>query len=98
MSHNTISASANFSRVRSMPIFSTTSVVVRMPTVSIKRTKVPETLIVSSIVSRVVPCMLLTSARSSPTSALSRVDFPAFVSPTIATGIPFFNAFPKRKD
>ena len=52
----------------------------------------------SSIVSRVVPSISLTIARSSPTKALSNVDLPAFVGPTIATAIPFLMAFPARKD
>lgn len=77
---------------------STLSVVLRMPAVSIKRTRMPLTLIVSSIVSRVVPRISLTKARSSPTKALSSVDLPALVSPTMATGIPRLSAFPKRND
>ena len=37
-------------------------------------------------------------ARSSFTSRLRRVDLPAFVSPIIATGMPFFTAFPTLKE
>ena len=38
--------------------------------------------------------MSLTMARSSPTSALRRVDLPALVSPIMATGTPFLMALP----
>ena len=48
--------------------------------------------------SRVVPCMSDTNARSSCNKQLSRVDFPAFVSPMIAVGIPFFMALPTLKE
>lgn len=37
-------------------------------------------------------------ALSSPTRRLSRVDFPALVSPTIATGMPFLMALPVEKE
>lgn len=50
--------------------------------------------IVSSMVSRVVPCMSLTIARSSLSSMLSSDDLPALVAPIIATGIPSFIAAP----
>lgn len=88
--HRTIDAWSIFLKVRSIPRFSIVSVVSRMPAVSMKRNVVPVILTVSSMTSRVVPWMSLTIALSSPTRALSNVDFPAFVSPIIATGIPFF--------
>ena len=65
MSHSTSWASLIFLNVRSMPIASMVSWVWRMPAVSMNRKSVPPRVIVSSITSRVVPCMLLTSARSS---------------------------------
>ena len=37
-------------------------------------------------------------ALSSLSNTFSKVDFPTFVSPTKATGMPFFNALPTRKD
>ena len=52
---------------------------------------------VSSTMSRVVPWISLTIARSSPRSALSRDDFPAFVGPIIATGMPSLMAAPASK-
>ena len=39
-----------------------------------------------------------TMALSSCRIVLSRVDLPALVCPTIATGIPFLIAFPKEKE
>ena len=53
---------------------------------------------VSSIVSRVVPAISDTIARSSFSKALSKVDLPALGFPTIATGIPFFKTFPTEND
>lgn len=55
-------------------------------------------MIVSCIVSRVVPWMSLTIAVSSPVSVLSSDDFPALVGPTIATGMPSFIACPVAND
>jgi hypothetical protein len=51
----------------------------------------------SSIVSRVVPAILLTIARSSFSNAFSNVDFPALGLPIIATAVPFLMAFPYWK-
>ena len=53
---------------------------------------------VSSITSRVVPRMSLTSALSSCSNRLRSVDFPALGSPTIATGNPFLMALPTAKE
>ena len=53
---------------------------------------------VSSIRSRVVPCISLTMARSSCNKALSRVLLPTLGAPMIATGMPFFMALPSRKE
>ncbi len=53
---------------------------------------------VSSIASRVVPGISDTMALSSFNRTFNRVDFPTFGSPIIATGIPFFIAFPSSKD
>ena len=54
----------------------------------------PPILTVSSIISRVVPWMSLTIALSSLSKTLSNVDFPAFVSPIMATGTPLLMALP----
>lgn len=89
MTHRTIFACSNFWKLRLMPRDSIASVVSRMPAVSIKRNVIPSRFIVSSITSRVVPWISLTMARSSFSKAFNNVDFPAFVSPTIATGTPF---------
>ena len=51
----TIFASSIFWKVRSIPMFSTTSSVLRIPAVSIKRKVIPSMRVVSSITSRVVP-------------------------------------------
>ena len=56
----------------------------RIPAVSINVTGSPPTSIRVSTASRVVPGMGLTMARSSPTSLLSKEDFPAFGLPTMA--------------
>ena len=66
----------------------------RKPAVSIKRNNMPPMTKVSSIVSRVVPWMSLTIARSSPNRALSRVDLPTLGAPIMATGIPCLMALP----
>ena len=84
-------------RERSMPIFSTGSSLWRIPAVSLKRRRYGPASAVSSTMSRVVPWMLLTIARSSPSNALSSDDLPTFVLPIIATGIPSFMAFPAAK-
>lgn len=60
-----ISHCCSLPNVRSIPMFSMVSLVSRMPAVSINRNSVPPRVIVSSMTSRVVPCMSLTSARSS---------------------------------
>ena len=94
----TIWALSNALKLRTMPSDSILSVVSRIPAVSMKRKRWPERLTVSSITSRVVPWISLTMAFSSPKSVLSRVDFPAFVSPMIATGVPFLMALPKLNE
>ena len=62
----------------------------RIPAVSINRKLIPSITISSSTVSRVVPAISETMARSSFNRAFNKVDFPTFGSPTMATGIPFF--------
>lgn len=52
----------------------------------------------SSIMSRVVPWISDTIALSSFRSAFRRDDFPAFVGPMIAVGIPFLIALPVRNE
>ena len=92
--HNTISACSNLLNVRSIPMLSTVSCVSRIPAVSINLNATPCRSIISSTVSRVVPWISDTRARSSRRRRLRSVDFPAFVSPMIIVGIPFFMAFP----
>ena len=58
----------------------------------------PSIIISSSIASLVVPAISDTMAFSSLSSVFNSVDFPTFGSPIIATGIPFFIAFPKAKE
>ena len=90
----TIEASFIFLYEREMPIFSTSSEVSRRPAVSIKRNNVPSMVIVSSMVSRVVPAMSETMARSSQRRAFRRVLLPALTAPTMATGTPLRSALP----
>ena len=90
----TISAWSNFWKVRSIPKLSIVSLVSRIPAVSMNRKVIPPILTVSSITSRVVPWISLTMALSSFNNTFSKVDFPAFVSPMIATGTPFLMALP----
>ena len=92
--HSTISAWSSFWKVRSIPRLSIVSLVSRIPAVSIKRKVIPPIFTVSSMTSRVVPWISLTIALSSFSRTFSRVDFPALVSPIIATGTPFFMTFP----
>ena len=54
-------------------------------------------MISSSIASLVVPAISDTMAFSSFNKLFNKVDFPTLGSPIIATGIPFFMAFPKEK-
>lgn len=86
-----------FCQARSMPRFSMASVVVRRPAVSMKRYVTPPMVAVSSMVSRVVPGMSLTMARSSPTRRLRMEDLPALGLPMMATGMPFLMALPVEK-
>lgn len=72
----------------------TSSWVVRRPAVSMKRKRWPPMVIVSSTVSRVVPAMSETMARSSPVRAFRRVLLPALTAPTMATGTPLRRALP----
>ena len=64
---------------RSIPSDSTTSDVFLRPAVSMKRYCMPCIIVVSSMVSRVVPGISLTIARLSPTMLFKSVDFPALV-------------------
>ncbi len=50
------------------------------------------------MVSRVVPAISETIARSSFNNAFNKVDFPTLGSPTIATGIPFLITFPTANE
>ncbi|MNR57171.1 hypothetical protein D3C85_1778960 [compost metagenome] len=79
-------------------MLSTTSFVSRIPAVSINLNPIPPITNSSSIVSRVVPAMSETIARSSFNKAFNKVDLPTFGSPTIATGIPFLITFPTENE
>ena len=84
---------------RSTPMRSASSAPSRMPAVSVMRTGAPHISSVSSSVSRVVPGMEVTIARSVPMSALKRLDLPAFGAPNMATNAPSRNiraALPPR--
>ena len=82
------SASSSACLERWTPSASTVSSVSRIPAVSISRSRVEPTMTDSSTVSRVVPGMSVTMARSKPASALSRLDFPTFGRPTMAAATP----------
>ena len=58
----------------------------------------PFKLICSSNTSRVVPAISVTIARSLPTSAFNKEDFPAFGFPTITVLIPSFKRLPFSED
>ena len=62
------------------------------------RKVVPAMLTVSSMVSRVVPAMSETMARSSPKRAFRRVLLPVLTAPTMAVGMPFLMAFPRANE
>ena len=79
---------------RSMPICSTLSGLLRKPAVSIMCKGRPSILIDSFKISRVVPAMSVTMARSCPARALSRLDLPALGAPAITTCIPSCNRLP----
>ncbi len=70
----------------------------RRPAVSMKRKRMPSMLRVSSMVSRVVPSMSETMARSSPRRELRSVLLPAFVAPTMAVWMPLRRALPSRNE
>lgn len=72
-------------RAFSIPIFSISSELSRIPAVSTNLMVCPSIVISSSIVSRVVPGMFVTIARSSSNKAFKRDDFPAEVSNEIKT-------------
>ena len=92
--NKTKSASFNALRLRSTPIFSTTSSVSRIPAVSINCKGTPRTLTYSSIVSLVVPAISVTIAFSSLNSTFNKLDFPTFGRPTIAVFNPSRKIFP----
>ena len=69
-----------------------------MPAVSINLNLIPFITHVSSIASLVVPGILLTIAFSSFNNKFRRDDLPELGFPAIATGTPFFIAFPYLKE
>ena len=90
VSSNTTRKSADSARdiARSMPIFSTTSIVSRRPAVSSKVTGSPSRSIFTSITSRVVPAISDVIAASRPAKRLRSVDFPTLGEPRMATSNP----------
>ena len=84
-------------RLRLMPKLSTGSELSLIPAVSIKRRVTPRHSTLSSMLSRVVPAISVTIARSRPAKALSREDLPTLVSPTIAAVMPFLTMLPLRQ-
>ena len=81
-----------------IPIFSISSLgLSRNPAVSINRHEIPLISISISIVSRVVPAIEETIARSSLAKAFNRDDFPTLGFPIIAIGRPFFIISPFLK-
>ena len=70
------------------PSRSTRSIVSRAPAVSTSVTASPRCRRVSVTRSRVVPAVSVTIARSCPSSALKRLDFPTFGRPAITTVAP----------
>lgn len=80
--------------LRWIPSFSIVSELSRIPAVSIKRTGKPLMLMTSSMVSRVVPAISLTMARSNPSRRLRRDDFPALGGPAMTVRIPSRRKWP----
>ena len=80
---------------RSTPSCSTRSSVSCRPAVSMRRSSTPPTVAFSSTVSRVVPAMSVTMARSKPTSAFKSELLPAFGAPMMAVATPFLSTFPR---
>mmetsp|Transcript_17138 Transcript_17138/g.47522 ORF Transcript_17138/g.47522 Transcript_17138/m.47522 type:complete len:275 (-) Transcript_17138:585-1409(-) len=92
----TISAFAAAARERSTPKRSTLSTLSRMPAVSSSVRGTPPTTKPASTTSRVVPAISVTIARSLELHALSRLDFPTFGRPTMATVMPERSNVPVR--
>ena len=88
------SASSAASFALLTPICSTTSSVSRMPAVSMMFRLIPCMRICSSSVSRVVPAISVTIARSSPSSTFIKEDFPAFGFPRMTVRIPSDTTLP----
>ena len=77
-----------------MPSASISSSLSRRPAVSINRIGSPSSEIVASKVSRVVPGVAVTIARSALASAFKRLDLPAFGAPISTTSAPVDNSSP----
>ena len=88
--YSIIEASLVFLRAFAIPIFSILSIVFLKPAVSINLTIFPPIVIVSSIISLVVPGMSEIMAFSSFKIAFNIVDLPTLGLPKIITLIPFF--------
>ena len=61
------------------------------------RSSTPPSVAFSSTVSRVVPAMSVTMARSKPTSAFKSELLPAFGAPTMAVATPLLSTLPRAK-
>ena len=96
VTRSTTSASFMTRSDLSTPIFSTGSSVSRIPAVSVRSILAPDSIISPVTVSRVVPGISVTIARSSPRRALRRLLFPTFGLPTNATLSPFLSSLEVR--
>ena len=92
------SASSIESSALSTPIFSTISSVSLIPAVSIILRETPLIVICSSRVSRVVPGISVTIARSLLLSVFKREDLPALGLPRIKVLIPSFKIWPELNE
>ena len=78
----------------SIPIFSTSSALIRKPAVSVMWTGTPSIWMVCSTLSRVVPATGVTMASSAPARALSKDDLPTLGCPAMTTRIPSRSSAP----
>ncbi len=95
---STTSAALSLLRVLSIPSSSISSPPSLSPAVSMNLKRSPPRCRTSSIVSRVVPGISETMARSSCSRRFRSEDLPTFGLPAITTGIPFLMALPSRNE
>ena len=96
-STRTKSACCMISLERLTPICSTMSSVSRIPAVSMMRRGTPSMVIISSMISRVVPSISVTMARCSCKISFRREDLPTFGFPMMAVFSPSFSNRPVSK-